>query len=76
MKNSANEIRKAINEKGGLMSFSSRIRRERDSARPMRTNLIEELQELNNYELNVSFYLGLIGNNRRTGTIVKNSCRF
>jgi hypothetical protein len=76
MKNLANEIRTSIENNGGLMSFSSRIRRERDSARPTRFNLIEELQELTNYELNVAFHLGLIGNNRRVGTIVENACNY
>ncbi len=68
------KIRKAIKKAGGLKSFSSYIRKTRDSARPTRYNLKDSLKKLTNEELNVAFHLGLIGNNRRRGSIVINAC--
>jgi hypothetical protein len=76
MKTIAEQIRTEIEKSGGLMSFNSATRRNRDSARPMRFNLIDELQELEDSELNVAFVMGLFGNNGRKGTIVENACRY
>lgn len=63
------QIREIIESRGGLQSFSSSIRRTRTN-RPTRFNLNPELKDLTNEELNVAFYLGLIGNNNRIGTIL------
>lgn len=67
-------IRAEIKKQGGLKSFSSAIRRNRNSARPTRFNLKDSLKKLSDEELNVGFHLGLIGNNRRKGSIVENAC--
>lgn len=69
-------IRKAILAAGGLKSFSSYIRKTKNSSRPSRFNLKESLQDLTDEELNVSFKMGLIGNNRTKGTLVSNSTRY
>ena len=73
MKNLATQIRKAIENNGGLTSFSSYIRKTRPAGCPMKTLMIEELQELNKEELHVSFHLGLIGNANVKGSIVENA---
>lgn len=76
MVNTAKQIRAAIENEGGLKNFSSSIRKNKNSARPSRFNLKAELQELTNEELNVAFFLGLIGNNNREGSIVSNATFF
>jgi hypothetical protein len=68
------KIRTEIKKQGGLKSFPSSIRKNRNSARPTRYNLKNSLKKLSDEELNVAFHLELIGNNRRKGTIVKNAC--
>lgn len=69
-------IRRSIKKNGGMSAFSSAIRKNRDKSRPTRFNLKPSLQKLSDEELNVAFYLGLIGNNRRKGKIVKNACLY
>lgn len=76
MKNLAQQIRKEIENKGGIMAFPATIRRGRVTGRPTRFNLAQELHELSDSELNVAFTLGLIGNNGRVGSIVENATRF
>jgi hypothetical protein len=73
MKNLANEIRTAIENNGGLTSFSSQIRKNRPTGCPMKRMMIEELQELSKEELHVAFHLGLIGNANVKGSIVENA---
>ena len=73
MKTTAEQIRKEINNKGGINSFSAEIRHNRPLGCPMKRMMIEELQELSKEELHVAFYLELIGNNNRVGSIVANS---
>ena len=68
-----NEIRKEINNKGGLKSFSSQTRRIRPVGCPMKRMMNEKLQELSTEEIHVAFHLGLIGNNNRKGSIIENS---
>ena len=75
MSTNVKRVKAAIKKKGGLKSFSSYIRKTRNKARPTRYNLKDSLQKLSNEELNVAFYLGLIGNNKRKGSIVKNACK-
>ena len=72
MKILANKIRTAIENKGGLTSFSSQIRKNRPTGCPMKRMMIEELQELSKEELHVAFYIGLIGNSNEKGGIVAN----
>lgn len=67
-------IRTIIKEKGGVNSFSASIRRNRGN-RPTRFNLLAELHDLSDYELNIAFVLGLIGNNGRKGSVVENCTR-
>ena len=67
------KIKKVIREHGGLSSFPSRIRKNRPVGCPMKGNMKKNLQTLTNEEVHVAFHLGLIGNNRKAGTIVKNS---
>jgi len=74
MKNLATKIREEIEKQGGMDSFSAQIKRNKNSARPSRFNLINDLQELTDYELNIAFAIGLIGNNSRKGSIVENAC--
>lgn len=69
-------IKTAIEQKGGVMAFTSKIRKGRVSGRPTRFNLIEELKELSDAELNIAFVLGLIGNNAKKGSIVGNATRW
>ena len=76
MINTIKEIRAGIEGKGGLKNFPSSIRKNKNSARPSRFNLKTELQELTNEELNVAFFLGLIGNNNKEGSIVSNATFF
>jgi len=76
MKTTVEQIRQVIELKGGVMSFSSAIRRGRLMGRPTRFNTQRELLELSDAELNIAFYLGLTGNNGHSGTIVENSTRF
>ncbi len=73
MKNLANEIRTAIENNGGLTSFSSQIRKNRPVGCPMKRMMINELQELSKEELHVAFHLGLIGNKNMKGSIVENA---
>ena len=73
MKATANEIRSAIENNGGLNSFSSSQRKNRPIGCPMKRMMIEELQELSKEELHVAFHLGLIGTTSRKGSIVKNA---
>jgi len=73
MKNLANEIRTAIENNGGLTSFSSYIRKNRPVGCPMKRMMINELQELNKEELHVAFHLVLIGNKNIKGTIIENA---
>lgn len=68
------KIRTEIKKHGGLKSFPASIRKTRNSARPTRFNLKDSLKKLSDEELNVSFHLGLIGNNSRKGSIVENAC--
>lgn len=70
MKNLANEIRTAIENNGGLTSFSSQIRKNRPVGCPMKRMLRSDLQDLTKEEIHVAFHLGLIGNRRRAGSIV------
>lgn len=72
MKN-LNEIRLAIENNGGLKSFTSAQRKDRPMGCPMKTMMIEELQDLSKEEIHVAFHLGLIGNNSVVGSIVENS---
>lgn len=65
------EIRSEI-ESVGLKSFSAKIRKNRPVGCPTKRMLKEELQELSNEEIHVAFYLGLIGNASRTGTVIGN----
>ena len=76
MKTNVELIRKEIEKRGGLMSFSAKIRRGRVTGRPTRFNLLDELKDLSDAELNIAFTLGLIGNNGVNGSIVKNSTRW
>ena len=76
MKTTVKQIIEVIESKGGVMSFSSAIRRGRYVGRPTRFNTQRELLELSDAELNIAFYLGLTGNNGHSGTIVENSTRF
>lgn len=73
MATNVQRIKARIKKEGGLKSFSSSVRKNRDSARPTRYNLKPSLKKLSNEELNVAFHLGLIGNNRRKGSIVENA---
>ncbi len=73
MNNLTKEIRKAIENNGGLKSFSSAQRRNRPLGMPMRRSMIKELDELTHEEVRIAFILGLIGNNGRKGSIVDNS---
>jgi len=70
-----NEIRTAIENNGGLTSFSSKIRKIRPEGCPMKNMMVDELQELSKEELHVAFHLGLIGNANIKGSIVENSKR-
>ena len=65
-----NEIRKEINDNGGLKSFSSQIRRIRPVGCPMKKMMNEILQELSTEEIHIAFHLGLIGNNNRKGSLI------
>lgn len=76
MKTLAEQIRKEIENKGGVMAFPASVRRGRVVGRPTRFNLVNELKELSDAELNIAFTLGLIGNNNRVGSIVSNSTKF
>lgn len=76
MKTTVEQIREVIESKGGVMFFSSTIRRGRYMGRPTRFNTQRELLELSDAELNIAFYLGLTGNNGHLGAIVENSTRF
>ena len=76
MKTKVKQIREVIELKGGVMSFSSAIRKGRYIGRPTRFNTQRELLELSDAELNIAFYLRLTGNNGHVGTIVENSTRF
>ncbi|WP_444647725.1 hypothetical protein ACSLMO_13355 [Flavobacterium columnare] len=68
-------IKSTINDKGGVMSFPSSIRKGRVQGRPMRFNLDRKLLVLSDAELNIAFTLGLFGNNGRTGTVIANATR-
>ncbi|TXD45901.1 hypothetical protein [Polaribacter sp. IC073] len=72
----ANEIRTEIENNGGLKSFTSAQRKDRPTGCPMKRMMIEELQELSKEEIHVAFHLGLIGNNNRIGSVVKNSKKY
>jgi len=63
----------AIEKNGGLNSFPSEIRKNRPIGCPMQRMMIPELQSLSKPEIHVAFHLGLIGNNAREGSIVKNA---
>ena len=67
------KIRTAIEAAGGLKSFSAYVRRTKTVGRPLRSSLSKDLRDLTSQELNVAWHLGLIGNNRRTGSIVANA---
>lgn len=71
-----NEIRTAIENNGGLKSFTSAQRKERPAGCPMKRMMIEELQELDKEEIHVAFHLGLIGNENIKGSIVSNSRKY
>ncbi len=73
MKTLANKIRTEIENNGGLMSFSSQVRKNRPLGCPMKKMMINELQELGKEELHVAFHLGLIGNANVKGSIVENA---
>lgn len=75
MKTTVEQIREAIESKGGVMTFSASIRRGRLMGRPTRFNTNRDLLALSDAELNIAFHLGLTGNNNRTGSIVENSTR-
>ena len=76
MKTLVEQIREVIESKGGVMNFPSSVRRGRLVGRPTRFNTQKELLTLSDAELNISFYLGLTGNNGRKGSIVHNSTRY
>jgi len=60
---SADKIRAEIENHGGLKSFSSAVRKDRDKSRPMKRMMtVQGLQSLSNQELNVAWRMGLIGN--------------
>ena len=73
MKNLTEQIRTEIENNGGLISFSSQIRKNRPTGCPMQNNAIKQLQELTKEEYHVAFYLGLIGNKNIKGTIIENA---
>ena len=54
------EIKKAINEQGGLLYFSSYHIKTRPVGCPMKRNLNSDLQTLTNEELNIAFRMNLI----------------
>lgn len=69
----AEKIRQTIELAGGLKSFSSAIKKNRPVGCPMKRMMATELQDLSKEELHVAFYLGLIGNENVSGTVIKNS---
>ena len=70
------KIRIAIEEHGGINEFTNSIKRRKQTGRPSRNNMIIELQELSQAEINVAWFLKLIGNSNRIGSIVENSLWF
>lgn len=73
MNNLVKKIRTAIENNGGLNSFSSQIRKNRPVGCPMKRMIIEGLQDLSKEEIHVAFHLGLIGNANVKGSIVENA---
>lgn len=73
MKSVSNQIIDVIESKGGMVSFSAKLRRNRPVGCPMKSRMIESLQSLTKHEIHIAFHLGLIGNNSNRGSIVANS---
>ena len=66
----AQSIREAIQQKGGIESFPVSMKKNRPLGCPRKNNMRDDLQELSSQEIHLAFNLGLIGNINRTGSII------
>ena len=72
---SVERIRLIIEEQGGVKSFPQCIRKHGVTGCPSKRMICEELKALERPEIQIAFHLGLIGNNNKIGTIVKNATK-